>query len=179
MSLKITGGYLKGRIIKTPPGRNIRPTLARVREAIFSMLQHDIENADVLDVFSGSGALAIEALSWGAASAILVEQNRKTAGVIKDNLDSLELESRILNADYKKAFQILKDEAKIFDIVFADPPYDLIEPDQLASEISEYSLIKPGGLFILEHAGNIDPDDKRKIKTRRFGDSAISVFHYE
>ncbi|MFH1700699.1 MAG: 16S rRNA (guanine(966)-N(2))-methyltransferase RsmD [Candidatus Zixiibacteriota bacterium] len=179
MSLKITGGYLKGRIIKTPSGRDTRPTLARVRGAIFSMIQHDIENANVLDIFAGSGALTIEALSRGAASAVLIENNRKTAGIIKTNLDSLELKSRILNADYKKAFQILKSESLNFDIIFADPPYDLIEPSQLASEISEYSLIKPGGLFILEHAGNIIPDDVRKIKTRRFGDSAISVFHYE
>ncbi|MEE9441954.1 MAG: 16S rRNA (guanine(966)-N(2))-methyltransferase RsmD [candidate division Zixibacteria bacterium] len=179
MSLKITGGHLKGRIIKTSSGRDTRPTLGRVREAIFSMIQHDIEDADILDLFAGSGALAIEALSRGAASAILIEKNRKTTGIIKTNLDSLELRARILNADYIKAFQILKSESKRFDIIFADPPYDLIEPDRLASEISEYSLIKPGGLFILEHAGNIVPEDVRKIKTRRFGDSAVSVFHYE
>ena len=91
MSVRVAGGYLKGRILKTVPGQVTRPTTGRVREAIFSILQHDIEGAEILDLFAGSGALSIEAISRGAASAVMIEKYPKAARVIRANLKTCDL----------------------------------------------------------------------------------------
>lgn len=179
MSIRVAGGIYKGRELQTLRGMETRPTTGRVREAIFSILQHDIADAAVLDLFSGSGALAIEAISRGAASAVLVEKHGKAAGIIKSNLKKLNLSLRILVEDYQKALKRLEEEGAAFDLIFADPPYALISPDELAEELMKYSLVKPGTMLILEHAGNIQPADDRVIKTRRFGDSAITIYRYE
>lgn len=179
MSIRVAGGYLRGRILKTVPGRVTRPTTGRVREAIFSILQHDIEGTMVLDLFAGSGALAIEALSRGAASAILVEQHPKAVAVIKGNLVSCNLDSRLIAADYRKALAILSGEGRRFHLVFADPPYDFVDSDLLYRQLAEYRLFESGGFLILEHAGSTSPAGDNIIITRRFGDSAITIFAYD
>lgn len=179
MSIRVAGGVLRGRTLKTLTGRETRPTTGRVREAMFSILQHDIEGAAVLDLFSGSGALAIEALSRGAALAVLIEKHAKAAAIIKDNLKQLDLIARLIVADYAAGLRLLADEGQSFDLVFADPPYSLPAPDDLCSLLPKYPLLKEGALLIMEHAGTVVPADTRTIKTRRFGDSAISIFCYE
>jgi 16S rRNA (guanine966-N2)-methyltransferase len=179
MSIRVAGGVLGGRTLKTLPGRATRPTTGRVREAIFSILQHDIDGAAVLDIFAGSGALAIEALSRGAASAVLIEKHPRAAAVIKDNLKQLDLSARLIVSDYSAGLQLLVDEGLSFDLVFADPPYDLIGPDKLCEKLAKYPLLKAGAMLIMEHAGAVIPENERVIKTRRFGDSAISIFRYE
>jgi 16S rRNA (guanine966-N2)-methyltransferase len=178
MSIRVTGGYLKGRILKTVPGQHTRPTTGKVREAIFSILQHDLPDADVLDLFAGSGALGIEAISRGAASAVLVENKFQAAAVIRKNLELCGLELRLIMADYKKGANILSSEGQKFDLIFADPPYGSIPFHTLYDQLVGFSLFKPGGLFILEHAGGEEPPSDKLIKTRRFGDSAVSFFSY-
>jgi 16S rRNA (guanine966-N2)-methyltransferase len=179
MSIRVAGGDLRGHILKTLPGRATRPTTAKVRESIFSILQHDIDGADVLDLFSGSGALAIEAISRGAASAVLIEKNSKAAAVIRQNLKKCNLDLRLIVTDHIKGMEILFEEGARFDLVFADPPYGLITPDDIDRLLIKFSLLKPGGFLIMEHAGDYRPESERVIKTRRFGDSAISIFNYE
>ncbi len=179
MSIRVAGGIYKGRELKTLPGMDTRPTTGRVREAIFSILQHDIEGARILDIFSGSGALAIEALSRGASSGVLIEKNQKAVGIIKANLKKLDIEARLIVNNYKPALKLLDEEGERFDLIFADPPYKLLGPDEMADELSKYSLAKSGSMLIMEHAGNVVPADERVIKTRRFGDSAISIYRYE
>ena len=179
MSIRVAGGLFKGRTLKTLPGMETRPTTGRVREAIFSILQHDLDQAAILDIFSGSGALAIEALSRGAASAVLIEQNSKAAAIIKSNLKTVGATARLIVKGYQSALAMLDSEGQTFDLIFADPPYALISPDELVEELSKYSLVKSGAMLIMEHAGTVIPADNRMIKTRRFGDSAISIFRYE
>jgi 16S rRNA (guanine(966)-N(2))-methyltransferase RsmD len=179
VSIRVAGGYLGGRILKTVPGRATRPTTGRVREAIFSILQHDLEGAAVLDIFAGSGALAIEAVSRGAESAVLIEKGHKAVGVIRQNLKTCDLDLRIIAADYLKGLEILTAEEKKFDLVFADPPYELIRPDRFCRFPEKYPLLKPGALLILEHAGNVIPETGNIITTRRFGDSAITIYRYD
>ncbi len=176
MSLRIIGGQFKGRKIKTPNGQATRPTTSRVREAIFAILQHDIAETEILDLFAGSGALSIEALSRGAHSAVLVEKNKMVVQIIRDNLSSLGLEARILACGYQKGLEILSEEGKKFDLAFADPPYDKISPDDLYQILMKYALMKPEGFFIIEHPGKFEPDNEKVIKTRRFGDSAVSIY---
>jgi len=178
MSIRVAGGYLRGQILKTLPGQATRPTTARVREAIFSILQHDITDTEVLDLFAGSGALAIEAISRGASSAVLIEKSSKAAAVISQNLKKCDLDLRLMVVDYSKGMEILGAEGRKFDLVFADPPYGLILPDEVGRLLNKFSLLKDGGFLIMEHAGNYRPDVDRVIKTRRFGDSAISILSY-
>ena len=179
MSTRVMGGYLKGYPIKTVPGRVTRPTTGRVREAIFSILQHEVPDAEVLDVFSGSGALAIEAVSRGAASAVIIEKNRKAVNAIRDNLEKCDLDIRIIAAGYNTGFEVLSGEGKKFDLIFADPPYGLVAPDKMFDLLVKYSLIKEGGYLIMEHSGKLEPEGPNIVKTRRFGDSAITIFRNE
>jgi len=178
MSIRIAGGDLKGHQLKTLPGMATRPTTGKIREAIFSILQHDIDGSEVLDLFSGSGALAIEAISRGASSAVLVEKKHQAAAVIRQNLKKCDLDLRLLAVDYVKGLEILSDEGAAFDLVFADPPYGLILPEDLLQLLAKFSLLKPDGLLIMEHAGPLSFGTEHVIKTRRFGDSAISILHY-
>lgn len=176
MSLRIIGGELKGRKIKAPPGRSTRPTTSRVREAIFAILQHDIAEADILDLFAGSGAMSIEALSRGANSAVIVEKDKMAVQVIRDNLSACDLNERILACGYQKGLDILHEEEKNFDLAFADPPYGKIEPDDLYEILIRFALMRATGFFIIEHAGDVEPANEKIIKTRRFGDSSISIY---
>lgn len=178
MSLRISGGVFKGRIIKTLAGRDTRPTTGRVREAIFSIIQHNLVSAHVLDLFAGSGALGIEALSRGAATLTLVEKNKQAAEIVRQNLKALGLTARLFCLDYRRAMEKLAGEGDEYDLILADPPYMLISPDDLVEEVGKYRLSKPETLLIMEHAGKVVPTDRRTIKTRRFGDSAITVFGY-
>lgn len=179
MSIRVAGGYLRGRTLKTLSGQATRPTTTRVREAIFSILQHDITDADVLDLFAGSGALAIEAMSRGASSAVLIEKSPKSAEVIRQNLQKCDLDLRLIVADYLKGLEMLSTDRCRFDLVFADPPYGLITPDDIGRLLVKFSLLKSNGFLIMEHAGSYMPDAEQVIKTRRFGDSAISILKYE
>lgn len=118
--MRVIAGRYKGRRLQAPPGRDTRPTSDRVREALFSMLG-DVEGERVLDVFAGSGALAIEALSRGAASAVLVEQDRRVVDVLRANLEPLEdADARVVQAE---ALAWLRRAEGDFDLVFLDPPY--------------------------------------------------------
>lgn len=179
MSVRVAGGYLKGRILKTVPGQITRPTTGRVREAIFSILQHDIDGAEMLDLFAGSGALSIEAMSRGASSVVMIEKYPKAARIIRENMKTCGLNLRLIIADYLKGMAQLRDESFACDLVLADPPYGLITPEELLRELGKFSLVRPGGFLIMEHAGTYRPETEKVIKTRRFGDSAISILSYD
>lgn len=176
MSLRIIGGELKGRKLKAPPGRSTRPTTGRVREAIFAILQHDIAEADILELFAGSGALSIEALSRGAKSAVIVEKSTTAVQIIKENLLACNLDERVLACGYKKGLEILSEEGEKFDLAFADPPYGKIGPDNLYQILIKFALMRADGFFIIEHPGDIKPASEMVIKTRRFGDSSVSIY---
>ena len=179
MSVRIAGGTLRGYELKTLPGTNTRPTTGKVRESIFSILQHDLPGAVVLDIFAGSGALAIEAVSRGAADAVMIEKKAQAAAVIKANLEKCDLKLRLLQVDFKKGLAILKEEGQRFDLIFADPPYGLIDPVKLDLMVCEQGLINSGGFLIMEHAGDLVVKADNVIKSRRFGDSAITIFSHE
>ena len=118
--MRVIAGRYRGRRLQAPRGADTRPTSDRVRESLFSMLG-DVEGDRVLDVFAGSGALAIEALSRGAASAVLVEQDRRVVDVIRANLEPLEdADARVVQAE---ALAWLRRAEGDFDLVFLDPPY--------------------------------------------------------
>ena len=135
------------------PKRGVRPTMDRVKAAIFSSLGEAIIGARVLDLFAGSGALGIEALSRGAASAIFVEDDRQSAEAIEKNLAKTNLKGRVRHQD---AFDFLRQtsNAEKFQIIFADPPYQRVrdesQTEKLLNNASLPKLLEPNGIFVLE-----------------------------
>ena len=123
--MRIISGSAKGTKLYTLEGDATRPTLDRVKEPLFSIIQHYIVGANILDLFAGSGALGLEALSRGADKAILCDYSRKAVNIIKQNIEKTKLteKTEVWNMDYKKALEKLKDNSQKFDIIFLDPPY--------------------------------------------------------
>lgn len=122
--MRIISGIARGTKLETLEGKDTRPTLDRVKEPLFSIIQAYIYDAEVLDLFSGSGALALESISRGAKKAISCDKSRKAIEIIKKNIQKTHFEASvdILNKDYKKSLDELKN--KKFDIIFLDPPYE-------------------------------------------------------
>ena len=135
------------------PRRGVRPTMDRVKAAIFSSLGEAIIGARVLDLFAGSGALGIEALSRGAASAVFIENDRQSAEAIEKNLAKTNLQGRVCDQD---VFDFLRQRASTekFQIIFADPPYETTKRESSAEKLLNNEtlrqLLEPGGIFVLE-----------------------------
>jgi 16S rRNA (guanine(966)-N(2))-methyltransferase RsmD len=124
--MRIIGGSARGRRLKAHKGRALRPTAARVKEALFNILPHDLTGAKVLDLFAGTGNVTIEALSRGAAEAILVDASAESTKTIRENLRRLDLTDRakVWNAPVNRALRLLGGRRETFDLIFLDPPYD-------------------------------------------------------
>ena len=167
-SVRIIAGEFKGRRLKTPATDKVRPTADRVREAWFSILQHSIPGARVLDLFAGSGALGFEALSRGAESAVFVENHRTSLEVLRANAASLAVTQRVTihRSDAMRFAEGL--QTGQYDVAFADPPYATDD----AARLVELFRAKPfARVFAIEHAAEraLLGDD-----TRRYGDTAIT-----
>ena len=155
--MRITGGEFGGRNLKVPKSDAIRPTQDRVREALFNIIQCEIAGADFLDLFAGSGAVGLEALSRGAKSVTLVEANRRHIAVLNENLDVILAAKRaqrgaeVVAADAYRWISTYSGPG--FSIGFADPPYALGEEKgyaQVLATLAERGVIRPEGLFIAE-----------------------------
>lgn len=180
--MRIITGSAKGIRLKTLEGDLTRPTAERVKEAVFSMLSYDIEGRTVLDLFSGSGQMALEALSRGAANAVTVDRSPDAVKVIRENAVKTKLASKceIICSDCL-AF-IKKNQSRKFDIVFLDPPYAsaLYAPALMA--LLEYGLLKPDCLIICESDSqdfwNNDTETAEKfnvVKKAKYGRVYITV----
>lgn len=120
--MRVITGSARGRKLKTLEGQDTRPTGEKVKEALFSAIQFDLENKTVLDLFAGSGQLGIEALSRGAGKCVFIDENRAAADIVKENVAAVGFQSRAL-VSAMDSFMFLKHSSEKFDIVFLDPPY--------------------------------------------------------
>lgn len=178
--MRIISGEAKGRKLFAPKGLNTRPTADRVKESVFNILGRRVVDAWVLDLFSGSGALALESLSRGAAFAAMVDQDRSAAAVIEKNIALLRYEDRtlLLNADWRRALKRL--EGRRFSLVFLDPPYRMVESyGQAALALKEGGLLAENGTLVMEHSGDFSleghlPPDFLIFDRRIYGESAVS-----
>jgi len=180
--MRVTGGVFRSRALRAPRGTTTRPTSDRVREAIFSMLAADgliEEGARVLDLYAGSGALALEALSRGAGEAVLVEQGRDALAAIRENVKALDVEDRvrIVAARVERAVGQLEGP---FAVVFLDPPYADVRTEAFARVLDAAAgLLADQGALVLEHASGDVPPSVRRLaldRTRRYGDTEVSLF---
>lgn len=181
--LRIVGGNMGGRRIAAPQGKHTRPTSERVREGIFNVLKAllPLEGARVLDLFAGSGALGIEALSRGAAHVTLVESHGRTAGVIKTNLKRLGIDvqtGRVVTAPVESWLAKPKREAP-FSLVLLDPPYEYTGHDRLLALLSSAHSVSGGAVIVLEAGRDrpfAPPSSLDPIRTKRYGDTQVSFF---
>ncbi len=176
--MRIIGGQLRGRKLHRPTGRDIRPTADRLREAVFNILGERVLDARVLDLFAGTGALAIEALSRGARDAVLVDRSRAAVRLAQRNLGACGLadRSRVIRWDIGRNLNCLSSWPRTFDLVFMDPPYgaDILTPALAA--LTGCSALAPEALLVVElEAGGrlLPPEGLREHDRRRYGGSEV------
>ena len=177
--MKIVSGLYKGRNILGFDINGTRPTMDRVKESMFAMIQEYIKESIILDLFSGSGNLGIEALSEGAKYAYFVDKNKKACLTIKKNLSNLNINnSHILNLDYKKALNYYKENNIKFNIIFLDPPYETNLIEESIKQITNYNLLDNNGLIICESDvldKIIYDNNYQEIKSKKYGDKWVVI----
>jgi 16S rRNA (guanine966-N2)-methyltransferase len=171
--VRVVAGRLGGRRLAAPAGAGTRPTSDRVREALFSALG-EVGGARVLDLFAGSGALGIEALSRGAAEATFVERSAPALRALRSNLEALELRAEVHRADARGFLRNASRAGDTYDLVFLDPPYR--EAARLASELDVAAVLAPGGRVVAEsHRRAPLAIDLPLAFERRYGDTLIRI----
>ena len=182
--MRVVAGTQKGRDIKNPQGWACRPTSARVREALFSILSDHVAGAQVLDLYAGTGAIGIESLSRGARHVVFVENQAKTAWLLRDNIERCGYTRQCIvltrNVETFLTAPPAWHEPLTFDIVFADPPYQRTDLTQLLERLSLSGTLAPDGRAILEH------ETRRPVPTRvgslaqtrqaRYGDTTLTFY---
>ncbi len=147
--MRVITGKARGIQLKTPEGMQTRPTIDRVKEALFSIINYDIPGAAVLDLFGGTGQLGIEALSRGAKFAVFVDTREDACKLIRENLKrtKLEGEGRVVRSDYQEYLSRCKEH---FDIIFLDPPYAEVFLENALNRITEIDILQSGGIIVTE-----------------------------
>lgn len=180
--MKIGSGRLRGRKLHAPRGSRTRPTSGRLRKSLFDVLGSRLEAARVLDLYAGSGSLGLEALSRGAASAVLVERGRQAAGAIRRNVGELGLSERaeVVSRDVFGAIERLLARLERFDVVFADPPYRSGDADKLLGRLGEEDLVEKGGLVVLEHHHKRELRERygslSRLRLLKAGESTLTIY---
>jgi len=180
--MRIGSGAMRGRRLHAPRGERTRPTSGRLKKSLFDVLAGRLPEARVLDLYAGSGALAFEALSRGAAEAVVVERNRKACDSIRRNASELRLSGRveILTMDVASAVSKLRHRGDRFDVIFADPPYRSSEPDHLLVHLGDGLLFAEGGLLVLEHHHKRELRDRYgsliRLRVLKAGESILTLF---
>ncbi len=173
--IEITGGRFKRIPLKAPV--KIRPTQSIVKRSLFDTLGSFIEDAKVLDIFAGSGAVGFEALSRGAEKVVFIDKSRDAVSVIKENARKIGLGMdvvEVIKADFKRGLNLLIDRKEVFDFVFADPPYGFSRLDELFKRV--YKLLNEYGIFVLEEREIPQTKYFEKIKEVRFGETRLAYY---
>ncbi|MCA1829383.1 MAG: 16S rRNA (guanine(966)-N(2))-methyltransferase RsmD [Myxococcales bacterium] len=176
--MRIVGGDARGRTLRSVPGKTTRPTADRVRQSLFDALGQRMDGLAVLDLYAGTGALGLEALSRGAARAVFVESDARACGVIYGNLEDLKYEdrARVVREELPQALKVLREK---FDLVFSDPPYALRASQAIVDGLSTNDLLHAGARVVLEMDRRDQtpqiPPGLRVADERRYGDTRIVI----
>ncbi len=170
--MHIIGGLYRGRRLIVPKGTLTKPTTGRLREAVFSICQNSIEGALFLDLYAGSGAMGLEALSRNALHATFIDKSREAIRSLNQNAENLGVQAscEILQGDAFATLNWLKKQNRSFNIIYADPPYQKIDVEFLIRFIDESSLLTPGGTFFIEESPECKPYlslSKLRLKSNR------------
>ena len=182
--MRIISGKAKGTKLYTLEGTNTRPTLDRVKESIFNIIQNDIEDAEILDLFAGSGAIGLEFLSRGARNAVLCDKSKDAIEIIKRNVQKTHMEEKtqILNLDFETCLDKVKNRQ--FDIIYIDPPYVTKYILKSIEKIIAQGNLKKEGIMILETDDEqrilreIESEEVRIVDKRKYGRATIIFLKY-
>ena len=184
MAMRIIGGNLKGKRLSSIRGSRIRPTADRIRESIFNILSDRVQGTTVLDLFSGTGALGIEALSRGAAFAVLIDKYINAVRLIEKNVRAcaLEKEVKVIQWDITKNLKCIGGFRQTFELVFMDPPYGQMTLAKTLMNLDRSHSLKKGALLVIEHA-QIEPLDLELGRftvtdQRKYGKTLVSFLTY-
>ncbi|MBE5801149.1 MAG: 16S rRNA (guanine(966)-N(2))-methyltransferase RsmD [Clostridiales bacterium] len=179
--MRIIAGRGRGTQLFAPKGMDTRPTQDKVKESLFNMIQFDVPQARVLDLFAGSGALALESLSRGAESAVLVDKSREALDCIRRNIQKLRMddETTVLACDWTQALVKCQIQGLQFDLVFLDPPYRMTELAEISNKLLEMNLLAQDALLVIEHRTDTQPqmnDCFSLERERTYGDTQIHFY---
>jgi 16S rRNA (guanine966-N2)-methyltransferase len=183
--LRIISGERRGRLIKTVSGNSTRPTTDRVKESLFNILMPKLPGSSVLDLFSGTGNLGLEALSRGCEEAVFVEKDPKALAVLRENCRSLDYQDNtaVIPLDVRRAIPALSTKGRTFDIVFMDPPYDRDLEAPVIEALDTYGLLKDDGIIVVEHLLLDRQQDSiggfTRYDIRKYGSTALSLYRKE
>ena len=173
--MRVITGICRGRRLLEPAGRDVRPTTDQVKEAMFNIIQFDVEGRKVLDLFAGTGQLGIEALSRGAKECVFVDSSRDAVRLVQENRRRCGLAARVLQCD---ALGILKSGEK-FDLIFLDPPYGSGLEGKAMEAVKEFDILSRGGIMVVETrpetALPVLPAEYGTTKTYRYGKIKLTV----
>lgn len=183
--MRIITGSAKGTKLKAPPGLDTRPTADRVKESVFNILGDIVVDAQVLDVFAGTGNLGLEALSRGAKTAVFVDHNHNSIAIIKDNAHHTKLaeHTEIYKHDVLRFLDKLAQMGRSFDVMFCDPPYEKGFVQAVLKKLDESPIMALGGIVVIEHSRRepiADEWDHLQLRrTERYGATLISFLRYK
>ncbi len=177
--MRIIAGDYKGRRLETPEGYDVRPTTDKVKEALFSIIAPYIGESVVVDLFSGTGNLGLEALSRGADKCYFCDNSRTSIGIIKRNIKYCEAEdySVVYAGDFRQSLQKIKDKVDVFIL---DPPYEAGYYEEAFELIRELDLLAEDGIIVAEHRSNLELPDEisgfEKFKERKYSHIVLSIY---
>ena len=176
--MRIISGKYKGMVLKEYNIVGTRPTMDRVKESLFAMIQNKIKDSTCLDLFAGSGSLGLEALSNYASEVHFVDKNKITIDSMKKNFEKITDKYYLYNLDYKEALKKFKNLNIKFDIVFLDPPYDLLLINNSIELLIEYNLLNNDSYIICEYTKENINCNLEIIKEKKYGDKYIRIYKF-
>lgn len=183
--MRIIAGRARGRKLLPPDTMETRPTLDRVKESMFSIIQNHIPDSVVVDVFAGTGSLGLEAASRGAKEVYLVDKSNTTFPILKKNIENLKFQDFCfpLNLDSYEALKMLSKKGKVFDIIFIDPPYCKEMIPKAIEIIKESNLLKKGGIIVtkIDSIEEIYQGYKeiQLLKSKKYGNTTVCIYNNE
>lgn len=180
--MKVVSGKFRGLNLKAVPTNNTRPTSAKVKEAVFSMLSPYMVDGVALDLFAGTGSLGIEAVSRGYQQAYLVDKAYKAINTIKENVEKTREEDSfvVIKSSATEALKKFEDEKVKFDLVFLDPPYRMKITEQIISDMVDNDLLNDGAVIVDEtdYDINLELEQIELIKEKRYKDTKVAMYRF-
>lgn len=176
--MRIVSGKYRGRKLNSPKNNDVRPTSDMIKESVFNIIQNNIPDCRFLDLFAGSGAIGIEALSRGAKEVVFVDNNKESLAVVKSNLELIGESAKIINKDYSNALAVLQGQA--FDIIYIDPPFVFKDIKGILTLIDKYNVLSDTGIVVYEslyESGEKEkPENFVLIKSKKYGTISIDIY---